>query len=341
MLVALFIVNCQLSITWSVDIYVDPDASGNDDGTSYPDAYDTLQEALAEDLDLVTLTEGCTIHVRSLSGTDDTTAIDFSGWTINDTYYPTIVGEDFPADGVWDDDGYILHSNNGTPNFFTVGVQKAVFRNLQFQLTTDQATERRLIFVNGQTSGASITFDRCLFKGPGNVTGERVLGIYFADADAGGVVTNCVFWNWGGNGNSNANRAISIDDGAPSIINNSFWNNSVGIRPFSGSAVITNNVILDSTDDIFGTGVASVTFNTTDDGDGSSGQSPHAGGEFSNTGGLDFSLTALANSVNNGTASGAPALDLIGTSRPQGAAVDIGAVEYVAVQQRFLMGVAQ
>jgi parallel beta-helix repeat protein len=50
---------------------------------------------------------------------------------------------------------------------------------------------------------------------------------------------------------------------------------------------------------------------------------------FADAGGGDYSLTAASPARNAGSATDAPAEDILGTARPQGAAVDIGAFEYV------------
>ena len=61
---------------------------------------------------------------------------------------------------------------------------------------------------------------------------------------------------------------------------------------------------------------------------------------FTNKATDDFSITATSPAINTGSATSAPSDDYIGTSRPQGAADDIGAYERILAYGSSFNGVA-
>src|SRR4030042_1579893 len=80
----------------TIDRYVDPDAAGAANGTSWADAYTSLNSCeAAQQQDL---TDGggdvMVIHCRCSGGTADSTSLDINGWTAAAASYIQIIVED-------------------------------------------------------------------------------------------------------------------------------------------------------------------------------------------------------------------------------------------------------
>ena len=94
---------CSIVQAAQVIRYVDPDAAGAANGTSWADAYTSLSAwEAAEQTDLVSAGNYHTVYCRSSGGTDDTTPFAINSWTTGSSNYIVIIGSDFPADGVYD-----------------------------------------------------------------------------------------------------------------------------------------------------------------------------------------------------------------------------------------------
>lgn len=91
-------------------IYVDPSVSGGSrNGNGWANAYDNLADAEAENLDLVTAAESCTIWGRDSATTTDTTKVSFGGWTTS-AKYQRYVRQDPNEDpnGIWTSGHYTI-----------------------------------------------------------------------------------------------------------------------------------------------------------------------------------------------------------------------------------------
>lgn len=126
------------------------------------------------------------------------------------------------------------------------------------------------------------------------------------------VLTNCTF---AGNSGSAYGGSMYNFDSSPVITNCIFWSDSTDPddveiycnNPSSPPPVITYSCVQG--------GYA---------GTGNIASDPL----FMNAAGGDFGLQALSPCIDTGTSTGAPAADILGVTRPQGASVDIGAYEY-------------
>jgi len=96
-----------------------------------------------EDVDWVSATDNPLVEIlggdggNNWSGSPDTTAITFTGWTTNETYYFTItpLGTARSSDGLWDTTAYILSATNTTIFIDNTSAFYGHFEGLQIQNT--------------------------------------------------------------------------------------------------------------------------------------------------------------------------------------------------------------
>ena len=91
------------SVCYSAEVvrYLDPGASGAQDGTSEADAYIAMDQwNAAEATDLTASGNTHVLYCSSSDGSDDTNNVVISGWTTDEVNNITIIGSDFPSDGI-------------------------------------------------------------------------------------------------------------------------------------------------------------------------------------------------------------------------------------------------
>ncbi len=188
----------------------------------------------------------------------------------------------------------------------------------------------------GATEGARVeavfpgTFDGIVFES--NLNGVRVV------ATGAAQLQNIVFRD------NNIGARLS-DSGTLEITNATIYGNYDGISVSGGSATFTNCVITDNTDDGFdrNAGTASISYsNVWGNGTNFEGTITQGAGmisinPFYESPPGDLRLTATSPCIDSGTATGAPATDIIGVTRPldgdgiNGPGYDMGAYEFAAV----------
>jgi len=333
-------------------IYVDPDASGSNDGTSWTDAYTGLNTAISSSAADITPLGSDEIHqylCRSSSGTADSigsTTMTFAGYSTTLTNYISISGVD-SFDGVWDTSSYRMVRASGTNAdiFRANGTWDAVlkFQNLQIQCLRNANFITAFDFNHGTNTPNifDVEIDRCIVRGPGASAVSLSWGIdirSIGDAPACNmVIKNSLWYDWGRNvyeqGGTGQDSFEFFNNTCLRTTNESIanytntssmkWYNNIILSGDTGTGLrfnygdhdynASNDTTNASTNDVDLSSISSLTeIFDTPTGDG------------------DFNLVANAPVIDEGTdlSSSGVTGDIAGTAR--GATWDIGCFEYVA-----------
>jgi hypothetical protein len=321
-------------------LYVNDDATGNNDGTSWADAYTDLQSALNSTCPGVTEIWVAAGTYKPTTGTDRSISFSmkngvaiyggFNGtetqlserdWVANETTLSGDIGAGGNADNSYH---VIFNNNNGLTN-------TAVLDG--FTITSGNA--------NGSSpddSGGGILntngfpkFSNCIFTGnSANVNGGGISN----NTSSSPVITNCAFI--GNTAGQFGGAVFNIHSSLPSLTNCTISENtSMGaIASFNSSfPTITNCIIWNNPG---GNIIHSVSSGTNVsysivEGGYSGTANINANPLFVNAAGGDFHLQDCSLAIDAGTNTGAPTTDLDGNARPFNATglnrVDIGAYE--------------
>jgi hypothetical protein len=328
----IFFILCQCIRAADITFYVDPDAAGAGDGTSFADGYTSLSAFnSAEATDLVSAGNNYVVLLRSSAGTNDTTNFnwDDATWALDATHTVTLRQDDFPADGIWDDSAYIFEHDGGATSGMIFSEGFIHIDGMQV-LVTVTGTDTFIGFqvINSNYPTRTHNFEKVIFRGNSSSSGLAE-GIICSESDATINMINCVFYNFV-NGADPDHRGARVTVGTLNLYNCISYNNYIGFYQQGGTLNATNCAVGNTTDDWFGTVLATTCI---DDDDEDASIDPAGGdwaNEFTDAANGDFSLVSGGNCIGNGTddpSSGLYSDDIIGTARSS--TWDIGAFEFV------------
>jgi len=315
-----------VSAATQVIVYVDPDATGAANGTSFTDAYTALGTALsteAKDISVGTGTdEQYTFLCQSSSGTADTViATVGTGWTTAAANYIEIIGFDFPADGIWDGTKYVLHNNDDQIAAMQIQEDFVRVRNLQVLFTVTAAGIRYGIDHGALGIGNDIRIDSCIVVGVTSGTGNAY-GIYSGSSSVNTSIFNCTFLDIVSGADNQHYGILMFSCNTADIYNCTIYDCRLGIANFAGTVTATNCAVGNCDNDFatFG-GTLTVDYCCSDDGDGTNSNGPASGNwvnELTDAGNGNFTPVVGGNILDTGTddpGSGLFSDDIIGASR--------------------------
>lgn len=283
-----------------ITVYIDPDAPGANNGTSWTDAYTSLQTAqTAKAKDIATADERYIFLCRSSGGTADTTEVSWSNtWACDSTRYILVqanVGDEAIKTG-WDNLRYRISVTDGRALLVNgVGPHVIVYDGIQCERIRSAVDWANCLYVASAAAGSGLTLKNCRIK----LNASTLNGIRARDSDCPVLIWSTIF-------EGSFNNGFYSEVGTHNIWNCIFKGNSGG----SGIAAqgvatinVVNSAVFDFGNDFAGIGTLNVDHCASDDGDGTNAVAPNGGNwdkEFHDSANGNFTLLNGGNCYHGG-----------------------------------------
>lgn len=238
--------------------YVDIDVAGGDgNGKDWANAYATAAAwDAAEANDLVVATKIDTVYFRASSGSNDTTQCTIGqDWDTDTDYYIHWIGDDFPADGIYDATAYILEGQATTA--LQIEQDAVILENMQFVLSGATSNDWcvKLDSSAGFDGGGTVQINECIVMGIGLTGGGTGVGVFSGEADAILVVRNTQILDFNSvdTPGDTGFYGIRIDNGVASFYNCIMEGNVRACYRIGGTLNVYNSASFHNHDDWGGT----------------------------------------------------------------------------------------
>jgi len=314
------------SVCWPITHvvrYIDPDADGEGDGTSWEDAYTSAAAwDAAERLNLVTADQYHTVYARSSAGTADSPFSIYFTWVTDATHYVEFIQADPPGAGIYDETKYRVVGTDEADGCIWVRPNHCYVRNVQIKVVQTGANTARGVVFGTCPADNERVLDSCIIKGDMQGSAGQANGVsMWNDGDLNVKMYNCTIYgfksgvvqSFSGVGLSWANEVY--------IYNCTIWDCYWGVILRAGeyASWMTNCIVGNCNTDF--SGDITIDYCCSVGGSGTNAQTPLNAdwdNEMCDANNGDFSLRNGGNCLDNGTddpGSGLYSDDLIGDTR--------------------------
>lgn len=237
--------------------YVDTGSDAAGDGTTAATssgdnthAYQSQNQwEAAEQTDLDTANNTHTVHCnRTNGGGIDQLRCLILGWTMSATDFLTIIADDFPADGIYDNTKYLLENNDDQSDAMNIREDYVRVVNLQILVTATTGTKKGIVIEQVGVAN-DVRIDSCFIKGTCSGTGVGY-GIQVNDNSLTAIIFNTVVTGFRSGADTQFAGIINGSCVNLYVYNCTLYNNYYGVRDAgAGTVTVINCALFNNTDD--------------------------------------------------------------------------------------------